>query len=422
MYGVMKKLIWIIIGVLALLQTSTPGAEMRDWSSSDGNSKITASVVRVVGGTVVLKNDAGRQMTVPVTKLCKADQDYLAAYVKKQAAQRRAVAQAVDLPYAQGEVVGPINAGTRNNYLLYLPRSLTNARKAPLLFYTHSMGGSKALFKGITEGAEINGWIIAMSVESNNKNKDDNHELSKTAVKHILKTLPVDKDRVYFTGNSGGGALAYRNADGMDGCGVMPNVAYIPSGVSPPEGDCFILNGGFDYNRYASARARKIIGERAVHRLYPGGHGTAPRWIMVDGMVWLEGRYLARREKKNSDALLDYEYSVLEWIGRLKESEPHRAYYWTVFLRDELGVSAGNKAAVDALADELGQDPNNRLYVQGLEDIDRISLDYLSMPLSGSYHKHSDPSTVAACQELLEKYSGVPVVAKTLQSICKKTK
>ncbi len=87
------------------------------------------------------------------------------------------------------------------------------------------------------------------------------------AVDHIWDMLPVDDDRLYFTGNSGGGAQAFKNAENMDGCGVMPSTAYLPYHTEPSNGDCFILNGAWDYNRYAGARARKEIGKKAIHRI-----------------------------------------------------------------------------------------------------------------------------------------------------------
>ena len=259
-----------------------------------------------------------------------------------------------------------------------------------------------------------------MSVESRNDNNDNNDKVCTVAVDHILKTLPVDDDRLYFTGNSGGGAQAFENAGSMDGCGVMPSIAYLPYHVKPPDGDCFILNGAWDYNRYAGARARKKIGRSAIHRIFPSGHADAPAWMMVDGMAWMQGRYLARRGKRYPEELMDYENSILDWVDQLKVRTSHRAYYWAVFLRDELKVSSVNKVAVEALIDELGKDRINTLYVEGLDDIDQLSLEHLAMP-KDPYHEIIDPDVVVACQALLEKYRGVPVIEETLESLCKKT-
>ena len=413
----MKKIIFFILGMLVVAS----GAELREWSSGDGGSTMSASLVKVLGDKVVLKSAKGRRITVPINRLGKTDQAYLAAYSREQALKKREAEQVVDLPYAQGEVVGPIQAGSHSSYFLYLPKSLRHSRKVPLLFYTHALGGNAALLEGLVDGAEIAGWIMAISIESRNDNTSSNLEASKKAVGHIIDTLPVDEDRLYFTGNSGGGAQAYENADAMDACGVMPNIGYIPSRVDPPDGHCFILNGGYDYNRYAGAHARKEIGDRAVHRFFPQGHAMAPEWLMEEGILWLEGQYLAERGKRVPEEQLDYEQDMLEWLDGLKTSEPHRAYYWGLFLETELTLSTENRAAVVGLVDELKKNEINRLYVEGLTAIDQLSLDTLSRFNRSEGHGHCNKSVVSACNDLLMKYNGVPFVEEILEALKKPT-
>ena len=413
-----------VAGVVAgLVVVAAWGAEMREWSSVNGSSTFKGSVVKVLAGKVVLTNEEGRQITVPIAKLCAADRAYLKTFAAKSMSKRVDVGPPTDLPYATGAVVGPIEAGSQSHYFLYLPTTLKRGRKAPLLFHTHFGGGNKKLLKMVIKGAELNGWVMAVSVESRNNNDlEANVRSCKDAVRHILKTLPVDDDRLYFTGSSGGGAMAFRNAYDFGACGAMPNVGYIPSEAGVPSGDFFIINGGSDYNRYTSAHARKEIGRRAVHRLHPGGHGVAPAWLMVDGMVWLEGRYLEKKGRKNKDEQADYETSILQWIGELKETQPYRAYYWAWFLNENLELSSRSQAAVKAVLDELGQDQINRLYVEGLDDIDKLSLKKLSVFGSGSLHKHADSGVVSACRTLLRTYRRVPIIEETLEAISKSTK
>lgn len=42
------------------------GAEIRQWSASDGGSMITASVVKVLGNKVVLKKNGGDSSDIPI--------------------------------------------------------------------------------------------------------------------------------------------------------------------------------------------------------------------------------------------------------------------------------------------------------------------------------------------------------------------
>lgn len=331
--------------------------------------------------------------------------------------------QSAGLPYPQGKTVGPIDDRSGSSYFLYLPKSLSTERKVPLLFYTHSGGGNAALLTEIAEGAELTGWIMAVSVQSKNELfVEDCVKYSKNSIDHIRDTLPVDRDRIYFTGNSGGGAQAFRNATRIPACGVMPNVGYLPSDCSNPSGDCFIINGGWDYNRYPSAHARKRIGRKAIHRFHSGGHGKAPAWLMVEGMLWLEGKYLAAKGSRVPEEQQFYERSVISWIERLKKTESHRAFYWALFLQNELTVSSENQSAVDRLVDELGESETHRLYVEGLTAIDRLSVDYLAKFGPGALNNHADKGVVAACDELLVKYKGVPLIEETLIALRKPTK
>lgn len=330
--------------------------------------------------------------------------------------------QSAGLPYAQGKVVGPVDDGAGSSYFFYLPESLPTERKVPLLFYTHSGGGSAGLLTEIAEGAELTGWIMAVSVQSKNELiVEDCVKYSRNSIEHILKTLPVDENRIYFTGNSGGGAQAFRNATRIKACGVMPNVGYVPDDCSISSCDCFIMNGGWDYNRYPSAYARKDIGKAAIHRFYDGGHGKAPDWLMAEGMVWLEGRYLAKKGNRFPEEQQFYEQSMVRWINELKQTEPYRAYYWALFLQNELSVSSENSAAVDELVQTLGKDESNRLYAEGLAAIDEFSLKTLSKFGAGSLHKHCDKSIVAACDKLLVQYKDAPLIGKTLESLRKPT-
>ena len=74
--------------------------------------------------------------------------------------------------------------------------------------------------KSHISGAEINGWIVAINVESRNGNDYSiNHDHVKRCVKHMIENLPVNAKRIYFSGSSGDGALAYYNAARMRAAG-----------------------------------------------------------------------------------------------------------------------------------------------------------------------------------------------------------
>ena len=89
--------------------------------------------------------------------------------------------------------------------------------------------------------------------------------------------------------------MTFYNASKMKAAGGMPHIGYIPQEVSAPSGHFFVINGTTDYNRYVSAQAVKILGKNAIHRFFVGAHQLGPDWLCKEGMVWLNGKYLAKK-------------------------------------------------------------------------------------------------------------------------------
>jgi hypothetical protein len=215
--------------------------------------------------------------------------------------------------------------------------------------------------------------------------------------------------------------MSFYNGDKWNACGLIPMIGYIPSSINAPSCDCVIINGGNDFNRYTSANARKRIGDRAVHRFHEKGHAAAPDWMMHDSMAWLEGRYLAQNPKDNEQEMSTYFYSMLDWIEVLRKSNPHRAYYWALFLESEFKLNYLQRMKLDPIIEELGADEKNRLYVEGLNELDQLSLSELAGVTDGSKMDYTDSSLAAVCQPLMIKYAGTPYIPEVLEALCRET-
>ena len=77
----MKQLLPIFCtSVLLISITSTTDAQSRQWSSSTGKFKVEAELIKVDDGKITLKRaDNGKVITVALSKLSKADQEYIAS-------------------------------------------------------------------------------------------------------------------------------------------------------------------------------------------------------------------------------------------------------------------------------------------------------------------------------------------------------
>ncbi|MCH7224508.1 hypothetical protein [Haloferula sp. A504] len=417
--------IWILVLALTGVLAAGP-TESREWTATNGKT-VEGSVLRIEGDKAVLKRADGPEVKVPLSLFVEGDRKLLHEHFGIEAggnATASGAAAAEGLPFEQGEVVGPVDAGDGATYYLYLPKSLKAERKAPLLFYTDAGGGSPRQLQGIREGAEVCGWVTAISVESKNgESVEHNKRVSKACVDHILETLPVDGDRLYFTGNSGGGAMSMFNVDELKGAGGMPNIGYIPQGCDPPKGHYYVLSGGSDFNRYLSAHIGKKFGKDAVHRMHPGGHDGGPQSMRVDGMIWLNARFLEEERRDHAEEALDFEAAVIAMIRDLAGKEPHRAYSMARVLKDDYAISGANLGVVDALLGELGAEPDNVRYHEGLLAIDEFSEDEFAEFGEGGGSKmgHADPKVTRKAEALAEKYQGVPMIEDTFKAMAKPT-
>jgi len=411
--------LFIALSLLTRLAWAAP-TEVRAWKSSAGTT-IEASATKVENGKVSMKAANGRVLEVPMDKLAAEDRAFLKEHfaIKEpepgQPAGSTVSLLASGLAHPAGQVSGPINAGEGSHYFVYVPKTLREGRKAPLMLHTGAGGGNANAAKMYAEAAELAGWIIASSVESRNGTSfEANHVHAKRCVEHLLANLPIDERRVYFTGGSGGGAMSFYNALRIQSAGNMPLIGYSSDGTFEKNQYCYGIGGTKDYNRYATAGAVAQFKDRGFHRLHPGGHDGGPAWIGVEGILWLNARYLGDRKKDSEfDAeRLDFEASLITWMNELRSKEPYRAHYWCTFLKDEYKISGVNAAPVSEMLGKLAADPMNARYTKGLAAIDNFSEKEFGGEGArvGSKKKHTTPQAQKAAEKLAAEYAGVPLI------------
>lgn len=374
---------------------------------------------------MTLEKPDGSTLKIGLDQLDEAGQEFLRKHfaLKDEPAEGAVVERGAapsDLVHPLGEVVGPIDAGA-SNYFLYQPKSLVAGRPAPLLFITGAGGGKAAMVARHKLGAELNGWIVAMSVES--KNGRASSPFIKDSLEHIKVNVPIDPERIYYTGGSGGGVRAIINLVEFGGIGAMPVIAHggIDDLPSKPN-QFYFIGGAHDFNRYGTAYLRAHYGKNAFHRFHPGAHAGGPADLAEDGMVWLNGRFLReqRKERGFAEEIADYEQSLLTWLQKMKGDRPYRALMIADYLLNDYEIEKENRAAVETLARELSGDPLNVQFLEGLKALDELSEDELSK-LGGSSQKgHVSPKVNKEAQKLMEKYPGVPELGPIFENLQKK--
>ncbi|MES2658694.1 MAG: prolyl oligopeptidase family serine peptidase [Verrucomicrobiota bacterium] len=202
---------------IGLMSFTLPVAGAREWVSTDGK-KLDAELVSSEGGQVKLKRAAdGQVFTLPLARLSPADQ----AWLKEQPAKPVAAPKAIEGPFAKlitGDLVLSESDGLP--FAFYASKDLSAEKTYPLILALHGKSTNNE------NGKQVAGWMKTFTT-STRYSKNPCFIVAPLAyqpfggsgagwyekpgaqavdlVKELIKTLPIDKNRVYIIGYSMGG-------------------------------------------------------------------------------------------------------------------------------------------------------------------------------------------------------------------------
>lgn len=405
----MKCLLAALIcwSLVQLVSVSAEPTESRLWRAQSGH-ELEAVCLKVSSGKAHFRSTQGKVIVVPLGKLVQEDQDRLAEHFKlKGSGGAGAVSapaegeSADDLPHPLGKTTAEISCEGGFSYFLYFPQSLRKGEKHPVLYIMSPGGGSPKVAKRYIQGAERNRWILAVSKQSKNGFEKSSQAIE-AMMDHVQSSLPIDKERIYATGFSGGSRMASWAAQnrkeivGLISCGASGEVGSRKQVV-------YGLCGSNCFNRSDMAHALKSVSHKgSVLRYFTGRHVWANAELCDDAMTHLNGVFLSSNKSDYADEYAHYTYQLGSLIEESRESHPMRAYMWAEFAKEyDFNDPRASKAYTD-----LGKDPLNPLYVKGLKDIRKLAEKTFGK-ISASQWK-SDPKVSAACKREAEKYVGTP--------------
>jgi hypothetical protein len=192
-------------------------------------------------------------------------------------------------------------ADEKQSYALYLPASFAVNRKWPII-YAFDPGGRGAVAVDVIRAAAENyGYIVVGSNNSRNGPQGGGSEAAQAMWLDTALRFPIDENRRYFAGMSGGGRVASSLALSCHTCvaGVISNASGFPAGITPAPDTKFAYFasvGDADLNYFEFLDLRALLDNfKFLYRIriFPGGHGWAPPEVWNEALNWMDIQAMA---------------------------------------------------------------------------------------------------------------------------------
>ena len=204
------------------------------------------------------------------------------------------------------------DADTNQQYEVYLPKTKT-VGKFPVIYVFDPQGAGKFAVSHFKEAAELYGYIIIGSDNSKNGVSGLDHIL-KTLLNDVAQNYPINTERQYAAGFSGGGRVAgmlasnYPSIKGIITCGA---------GFTPHEAtsvfDVFAIAGkeDFNYNEVVTARLQlnNLSWEHAAS-YFDGGHTWPSNQLINEAVLWFQLNAMRKQQIPVDNNLIETQLDI----------------------------------------------------------------------------------------------------------------
>lgn len=408
----MKSVLAFLIFSFSCYAGAVESTETRIWTSKGGN-KITAKATELTpNGSVQLITKDGRELTLGIDELSKADQAFLEEHFGKNAAPQAPTT---------GHHHGPLKADADTSYYLYLPKDFDPKVRSPVMVWTQSDGAQAGTLERFSEAADLLGMVIASPVEARHEGGVtliNNLAHTRSVLSKLEREYSLERKAVHFGGDKSGAAAAFQNSIKIKSAGTFTVSGYLtPNMTAVNEGHHFMAGSTNSSYRYLTAWAAAKFGEEGTHFLYEGAREMPDSRDIAIGMVWMYAQGLYAHPASRSEEIAAFEERILPWLKELTKESEGDAAFLTRMLTSECTLRGAFKQEIDQLHQTLSQDPAAVAHVKGREALDEFSEKELSK--FGNHYsplpEHAPKSFERITTHLAEKYQK----AEDLQAIFK---
>ena len=310
---------------------------------------------------------------------------------------------------APGQTSTEIKApGSEWSYFVYLPKAYTPNRKWPILFVMSPGGGDAGTLGGYIPAAEMNNWILAISVQS--RNSFSGCEAAVTAMLNdACHLLPIDPKRLYASGYSGGARVAFGLAEQMRVKGFAGLLLCGAGGHAErlsPKTVLFGLCGSNCFNRWdMTITFKDAKNDQSRLRFYVGGHDWGSPEMLQYGVAWLNARFF-KNIPPNNPALTEERKQLIakikEQIAKDTPEDVEKAYEWALCLA---ALAPSNIAPETQPLQALLKNPKVQRYAAGLKEMDAFVKRRFGVDRMDYKNNNGTPAAKRDADRLAEKYA-----------------
>ena len=289
-------------------------------------------------------------------------------FAHRALAQDNPPASASSQALETGKVLSEIHCMTRQeqSYALYLPSNYSPKRRWPLVVSSEPGAHGTIPLELQKDSAERLGYILVSSNNSSNGPWQPRLEATEAMVRDVQARFPIDLQRIYFAGFSGGArfssqlALLCKCAAGvlLSGAGFMEEFPPAPITVFP----VFSTVGTFDFNYKEMIPLQDTLANAGYPRwlrIFEGPHRWPPPDIMEEALTWFRMQSMNKQLEPQDQTFIEAQFEKararaesLEQSGDLLNAR--REYLQIAGTFDLLVDVASIRTKAQALAGEKG--------------------------------------------------------------------
>jgi tetratricopeptide (TPR) repeat protein len=291
-----------------------------------------------------------------------------------------------------GKIIEKVNitADPSQSFALYIPSNYKSSRKWPIIYGFDPGSRGLSPIEHFKDAAEKYGFIVVGSNNSRNGSNVPLRNIIANLWEQTHSMFPIDDQRVYTTGFSGGArvavGVAYMFAGQVNG--VIACGAGFPQNATPAKSTPFVfygMAGNEDFNFIELKRLTRAMDTVQMQNrmaVFEGGHMWPPAANCTEAVEWMQIQAMKTGKLGRDDSLIDAVFN--RDLAKAKAAEsanhPYDAYLAYVGLsRDFSGLKDTNefekitgqlKSSKDVIAgfkleehDEQSQDRTTALFM-----------------------------------------------------------